>query len=226
MLRIIGHRGAKDLAPENTIAGLKKAIQHHVDEIEIDVRVTNDGIVVLNHELWLLDMAGNKLDVRKHKHAELLQHKADMPTLEEAILALNKAVPLQIEVKWGEKTAPVVKIVRGFLDKGWKPTDFAFGSKNQRTLMALHKAIPEIPVVVIEPFLSVRAVLRARQLNTKIISMNCTGLWSGFVRNMHRRGYTLYAYDAEGTAEPAKVYEWEKHGLSGIITNTPDKFER
>ena len=49
-MKIVGHRGARHLAPENTISAIKKALDLAVDEIEIDVRVTKDGHVILHHD--------------------------------------------------------------------------------------------------------------------------------------------------------------------------------
>jgi len=73
-MKIIGHRGARGLAPENTIASLMKAIEHHVDEIECDVRVTKDQVAVLMHNGHLIDQSGTKLAISQHSYAELLAH--------------------------------------------------------------------------------------------------------------------------------------------------------
>lgn len=48
-----GHRGARGLAPENTVPGWKKALELGVDTIECDMAITKDGVVVVHHDLWL-----------------------------------------------------------------------------------------------------------------------------------------------------------------------------
>ena len=48
-----GHRGARGLAPENTLPGWQKALAIGVDTIECDMGITSDGIVVVHHDLWL-----------------------------------------------------------------------------------------------------------------------------------------------------------------------------
>ena len=48
-----GHRGARGLYPENTIDGFRKAIDHGMNTMELDVVVTSDSVVVLSHEPWL-----------------------------------------------------------------------------------------------------------------------------------------------------------------------------
>ncbi|MFL7810718.1 MAG: glycerophosphodiester phosphodiesterase, partial [Anaerolineae bacterium] len=49
-IRVIGHRGAAALAPENTWAGFDLALALGVDAIETDVRATRDGVLVLLHD--------------------------------------------------------------------------------------------------------------------------------------------------------------------------------
>jgi len=50
----VGHRGASRLAPENTLAGARKALQVGADMWELDVAVTADGVLVLAHDDSLL----------------------------------------------------------------------------------------------------------------------------------------------------------------------------
>ena len=45
-----GHRGARGLAPENTIAGFRQALEVGVTTLEMDATVTRDGVVVLSHD--------------------------------------------------------------------------------------------------------------------------------------------------------------------------------
>ncbi len=45
-----GHRGARGLAPENTLAGFTRALAIGVTTLEMDVAVTADGTVVLSHD--------------------------------------------------------------------------------------------------------------------------------------------------------------------------------
>lgn len=47
---LIAHRGASAHAPENTIAAYRKALEAGPDGIEVDVRLTADGVPVLMHD--------------------------------------------------------------------------------------------------------------------------------------------------------------------------------
>ena len=48
-----GHRGARGLAPENTLPSFQKALELGVNTLECDMAITRDGVVVVHHDLWL-----------------------------------------------------------------------------------------------------------------------------------------------------------------------------
>src|SRR5258708_14338779 len=45
-----GHRGARGLAPENTLAAFRTALALGVSTLETDLAVTKDGVVVISHD--------------------------------------------------------------------------------------------------------------------------------------------------------------------------------
>ncbi len=48
-----GHRGARGLAPENTLAAFARALSLGVSTLELDTYVTRDGVVVVSHDALL-----------------------------------------------------------------------------------------------------------------------------------------------------------------------------
>lgn len=84
-----GHRGARGLAPENTLEGFALAFAHGVDSVELDVALTRDGIPVVVHDPVLHPdivrrpdgrwVAGAPLRVRDLRRAEL--HRFDVGRL-------------------------------------------------------------------------------------------------------------------------------------------------
>lgn len=52
-LKIYGHRGARGLAPENTIPGYQTALSIGVDYVDLDVNMTKDGVLVVTHDFTL-----------------------------------------------------------------------------------------------------------------------------------------------------------------------------
>lgn len=52
-LDLQGHRGARGLAPENSLAAFEVAMQHGVTTLELDIAITKDGVLVIHHDLEL-----------------------------------------------------------------------------------------------------------------------------------------------------------------------------
>jgi glycerophosphoryl diester phosphodiesterase len=50
-----GHRGARGLAPENTLAAFERALEIGVTTLELDIAITADGIPVISHEPALFE---------------------------------------------------------------------------------------------------------------------------------------------------------------------------
>src|SRR5512140_2308299 len=48
-----GHRGARGLAPENTLPAFAKGLDAGVTTLELDTGITRDGVVVISHEVRL-----------------------------------------------------------------------------------------------------------------------------------------------------------------------------
>jgi glycerophosphoryl diester phosphodiesterase len=48
-----GHRGARGLAPENTLPAFERALEAGVTTLELDIGVTADGVVVVAHDPYL-----------------------------------------------------------------------------------------------------------------------------------------------------------------------------
>lgn len=218
-MKIIGHRGARGIAPENTMVSLRKALTHGVDELEFDLRVTKDNVVILHHDPYIRDPDGNKILIADRTFKELRKHKADLLTFKVVLQDIGHPVPLYIEVKPDVPTQPIIDIVKTYLIKGWRPEYFLLASFSQKTLLELHRELPQIQKIINESWSSWRARNRANQLNTKRVSMNERWLWSGFIVAMHRGGWQLCAYPLNN---PIKAHRWAKYGLYGAITDFPD----
>lgn len=221
-MEIIGHRGACGLAPENTIASFRKALEHHVDGIEFDLRVTKDAVVIVHHDSHLTDPNGKQLAVAESTYKELHAHKKDLVTFEELLKTIGHPVPLFVEIKPGEPVQPIIKIIKARLAEGWKPEYFRLLSFSQEILLELQAALPDIEKVVLEKWSGVRASQRARQLGTKRVIMRQRWLWWGFIRQVAKSGYKLGGYSID---DPEKAKRWQRWGLYTVVTNYPDRFE-
>jgi glycerophosphoryl diester phosphodiesterase len=95
---ITAHRGALGFAPENTIAAFKKAIDLGLDFIEIDVRTTKDGKMVLVHDSDLKRTAGLDMPVNEVEFVEIKELSAGgwfgIPYEEEKVPSLDEVFRL------------------------------------------------------------------------------------------------------------------------------------
>src|SRR3989338_655418 len=133
-LLIFAHRGAKDLAPENTLSAFEKALQLGADGIETDVLITADHIPVLchNNELRLLSShqgSIHRIDYHALKNIDIGSHFGSrwsherIPSLQAALeLFANSNVKIVLEVKkqavpTTQAIASIHKMVQPFLGK-------------------------------------------------------------------------------------------------------------
>ena len=90
----IGHRGAKGFVSENTLPSFQKAMEIGVDGIELDVRLTADGeLVVIHDEAIDRTTNGNGLVSQfslKELKAFRINSTLEIPTLREVLNIIDK----------------------------------------------------------------------------------------------------------------------------------------
>lgn len=84
----VAHRGDPYRARENTLPSIRSALERGADAVEIDVRVTRDGVPVLLHDATLERLWGRDVRLDRIGHRELTELTGGgVPTLREALLA-------------------------------------------------------------------------------------------------------------------------------------------
>ena len=71
--KLIGHRGVKDLSPENTLYSINQAIQLNLKWIEIDVKISKDHIPFLLHDDNLDRTTSGSDNPIKYKYKDILK---------------------------------------------------------------------------------------------------------------------------------------------------------
>jgi len=71
---IIGHRGAKGIAPENSLSGFKKAIESGIDGVELDVHLAKDGKLIVFHDMDLKRLTGLRIPIKQLTFKELKEY--------------------------------------------------------------------------------------------------------------------------------------------------------
>lgn len=128
---VIGHRGNRAHAPENTIPSMMEAVALGVDAVEFDVHATSDGQVVVMHDETLDRTTSERGLVRVRTLAELQAidaghhfstdggrthpwrgRDARIPSFDDVIDALPATLPLIIELKTPRATEPLRAAIR------------------------------------------------------------------------------------------------------------------
>lgn len=101
---VAGHRATVKFAPENTLAAIEKAIEHGADLLEIDIRQTSDGRLVVLHDFTVNRTTDGKGAVSRMTLEEVRRLDAGswfnekfadegVPTLREALTAMKGTGP-------------------------------------------------------------------------------------------------------------------------------------
>ena len=135
---VIAHRGDWRNAPENSLQGIRNSIAMGVDIVEMDVRMTRDGHLVLMHDKTLDRTTNGSGEVSEYTLTELKQLRLkngqgistrhQIPTLEEALQAAKGNVMVNLDKCYGcvaeayavlERTATADHaVIKGAVDFG------------------------------------------------------------------------------------------------------------
>ena len=148
---IIGHRGANNIAPENTVISFKKAIELGADYIEFDIHKSKDGEIVVMHDSNTLAITGHKGLIRRMTLAELKMldcgEGEEIPTIQEVIDLAKGKIGLQIEVKAKDLADQLVSLLkREDLIESSLISSFLHDE-----LFKIHKIEPLLKLATLEP---------------------------------------------------------------------------
>ena len=225
--KVIGHRGAAGLLPENSLPSIQKALDIGVDRVEIDVHQSKDGRVVVIHDKTLnRTTKGNglvkKLDLAEIQKIPLkgIASTTDrVPTLEEVLECINGQSVLLIEIKHGKKYYPnieqnILDIIEQFKAKDWCILQ-SFDNRVLRetyrldTEIALHKLF-DTPY-----FFNFKAYPYIKEYG---ISNAFAG--KRILQKVHRMQKKLNVWTVN---EEKRMEELIQLGVDGIITDFPNK---
>jgi glycerophosphoryl diester phosphodiesterase len=103
----IAHRGGGSLAAENSVEGIERSISYSMDMIEVDVRRSRDGMLVLSHDATA---HGSALPIARTLSDEL--RSAGVATLDEALKTAKGRTRLNLDIKEPGIADDVIATVR------------------------------------------------------------------------------------------------------------------
>jgi glycerophosphoryl diester phosphodiesterase len=114
---VLGHRGYSARYPENTMIAFKKALELGADGIELDLRGTKDGRVVVIHDEDLKRLCGADVKVADLTFEELKNYRIGtegIPSFEEVLSILDKRYILNAEIKEASVAEEALKLIDEF----------------------------------------------------------------------------------------------------------------
>src|SRR3954453_14472499 len=131
--RVVAHRGGGGLAPENTLAACSLALALGVDAVEVDARLSADGVPIILHDRTLhrttdghgpvarrADAALRRLDATMGPHHGAVPREPP-PRLAEVLALLAGRIVVHVELKGDPRVPPrLVESVLGLLE-GYLP---------------------------------------------------------------------------------------------------------
>ena len=231
---MIGHRGAAASAPENTLAGFRRAQALGCRWVEFDVRLTSDRGLVLVHDSRLDRTTDGHGRVAAAPLAVVRQYDAGkwfdasfagepVPTLDEALdLCLELGLGGNIEIKAehgdGRTTASAVGAVLARRTMANRPP-LLISSFLPTALAAARALIPDFPRGLL-----LRRVPRCWQILASLtgaaaIHVDQRRLNPALAGAIRAAGYPLLAYTVNEPELARRLFTW---GVTSVFSDAPD----
>lgn len=218
---IISHAACKGHAPENTLAGVRAALDRRVDAIEIDIHGSSERIPVLIHDATLDRTTSGAGPVRDQPWSALRVLDAGrgerIPSLEQVLDLTRGHCLLVIEIKQRDlapEVATAVRVARA-------ERDTMIWSFHASTVAAARAALPATPAaLLVAPGTTFdEAADQALRANAQALSLHHTLVTAETQRRARLLGLRVYTWTPDEPVEQVRV---ARAGVDGIVTNLPD----
>jgi glycerophosphoryl diester phosphodiesterase len=217
---VIAHRGASAEKPENTLAAFRRAVELKVDAIELDVRVTRDGIPVVFHDHTLGRLTGvaGRVSSRSWRELALLRvgGAEPIPRLAEVLRLIRGRTVVQIELKPGTPVAPVVRAVHA-ARAGKNVILSSFAPDLVRVAARLAPATPRL--LLSNGGSPSRLARQLSALRARGLSVDHRAVRSAaWVRHFHRHNFIVWCWTVNHPRTMRRLARW---GVDGILSDNP-----
>lgn len=236
--KLIAHRGGGTLAPENTLAAMKKGHELGYRAVEFDVKLSADGVAILMHDPALGRTSTGTGEVRNLSYDELARQDAGswhsaayagerIPRFTEvAQWLIARGMSANVEIK----PCPGREVETGLL-VGNLCRDLWLGQSVQplvssfshEALVAARQVAPALAIgYLVKDFLPEHhAALELLQC----VSLHCHhgNLTPANVDELHAKGYRVMVYTVNEVERANALIGW---GVDGIFTDRLDEMKR
>lgn len=223
---ITAHRGSSHRAPENTLSAITQAIADGADYVEIDVRETADGTVVLLHDSDLRRVAGSDKKIWEVRYEELQMLDVGgwfapafegerIPTLREAIHTARGRVKLNIELKIMPHAQRLPERVVRILHEEHFVPEALVTSYSYEALERVRQLDPAISI----GFILFRAIGPVTKLPVDVLSLDARMATLPLIISAQRAGKQVHVWPVNKRSAMSRFIDL---GVDNLITDRPD----
>jgi glycerophosphoryl diester phosphodiesterase len=233
--QIFAHRGAKTVAPENTLPAFQKALDLGVDGVELDVQCTRDGRMVVIHDFDVDHTTDGSGKVAAFTYDEIRRLDAGrhfseaftgtpIPTLEDVFDLIDDRCQVNVEIK---STAPdggkEVEAVVRLIQQRRLHDQVIVSSFNPITLIAMRWHDPKIPLGLLyaQPLpVFLRRAWLGPFIAPEALHPHHKMIDAAYMQWAHSRGHYVNTWTVNDVAEAQRLADL---GVDVIMTDVPDE---
>ena len=237
-MQVFGHRGAAGEAPENTLAGIRHAIDIGVRHIEIDLRLTLDHQLAVLHDRNLKRTAGLNKTINELRAAELSSTDASagfnnwranpdcaVPTLAGLLQQTPELECIQLEIKSDDSTdaSAIVAALAAFFPDAASARHVIATSFDAAIIAALAARAPHIRRGIVAKRELPAALATAKKLGCDFLCLHyklITACSTATLESLATSGLHISCWTVNG---PRIANALAKRGVHSIITDIPTK---
>jgi glycerophosphoryl diester phosphodiesterase len=225
-VEVIGHRGAPESRPENTMASVRKAIEDGADWVEIDVQETADGEVIVTHDSDFMKAAGVPLKVWDATLADIagidigstfdpVYADERAPLLRDVLAAAKDRAKVIIELKYYGHDIDLENRVIALVEEAGMDDQIATMSLHYPAVQKMRMLRPDWRTGV----LAATAVGDLSGLEGDFLAVNTGQVSASLVARAEAAGKDVYAWTVN---DPTTMARMISIGVDGLITDDPD----
>ena len=221
---VFAHRGGAALAPENTLAAFENAVTLQADGVELDVRASSDGRVVVHHDSTLDRTTTLHGPVDRRTAAELAH--AHVPELR-TVLRVCRDMRVIVEIKVNDSAFG--RLVVDELRHAHALDRVCVGGFGRAVLRAVRQEEPALATSAARE--EVRLALYRTWLRWPVSDPPYDGYQiperagrtrvtsPRFIHDAHRAGLGVQVWTVDDEADARRLLAW---GVDALITDRPD----
>ncbi|NEE00738.1 glycerophosphodiester phosphodiesterase [Phytoactinopolyspora halotolerans] len=212
-----GHRGAMSVSPENTMASFQLAAAQGANELELDLRLSKDGVLVVIHDATVDRTTDGSGAVSDMTYDELRALDAgdgqQIPSFDEVLAGTDTR--LQVEIKDPDVVDPLVELLRSRPDEVDRISPTCFAAD---TIAALATRLPGCVVGLIGRAGTPETVTQAAELGARRVLLGWSGTDQALVTRAQERGLH---YNVWPVNTPDQLRDAAALGVDGFTTDYP-----